>query len=77
MKIAFTVCSANYLAYAKSLADSVIQHNLGYSFVIALADTFTGWDTAFFAPHSIVPVTEMSIDALDEMNEGRCNKLAT
>ncbi|WP_121357501.1 glycosyltransferase family protein [Flavisolibacter nicotianae] len=69
MKIAFTVCSANYLAYAKSLADTVIQHNPGYSFVIALADTFTGLDTAFFAPHTIIPVTDMNIDALEEMNQ--------
>ena len=72
MRIAFTVCSANYLPYAKALADSLLQHNPGYQFVMALADTFRGYDAAFSAPHRIVPVTEMNLPYLDEMN-GRYN----
>ena len=68
MKIAYTVCSANYLPFAKSLADSFIQHNPGYQFVIALADTFRDYDTGFFSPHLVIPVEEMQISGLEEMN---------
>lgn len=68
MKIAFTVCSANYLPFAKTLADSLVRHNAGYQFVLALADTYNGYDEAFFAPHRIVPVTAMNLAALEEMN---------
>jgi hypothetical protein len=37
-KLAFTICSANYLAQAIALGDSLIQHNPSYSFVIGLVD---------------------------------------
>ncbi|RZK27234.1 MAG: glycosyl transferase [Flavobacterium sp.] len=68
MTIAYTVCSANYLPFAKSLADSLVQHNPDYRFVIGLADTYRDYDSAFFAPHQIIPVHEMHISSLDEMN---------
>ncbi len=68
MKIAFTICSANYLPFAKSLGDSLIQHNPGYKFVIALADTYTGFDALFFAPHQVVPVSQIDIRCFEEMN---------
>lgn len=35
-KLAFTICSANYLAQAIALGDSLLQHNPGYTFVIGL-----------------------------------------
>ncbi len=38
MKIAFTLCSNNYLAQAKTLGDSVLQHNPDYQFYIGLTD---------------------------------------
>lgn len=38
MKIAFTVCSNNYLAQAKSLGDSIKKTNPEYNFFIGLAD---------------------------------------
>ena len=68
MKTAFTVCSANYLPYAKSLGDSLLQHNPGYQFVIALADTFTAYDASAFSPHTILPVSRMQLPLLEEMN---------
>ena len=34
----FTVCSANYLAQAKTLGQSLHQHNPDYHFVIGLVD---------------------------------------
>jgi hypothetical protein len=68
MKIAYTICSANYLPFAKSLADSLVCHNPSYQFVIALADTHRDYDPAFFSPHQIIPVEEMAISSLEEMN---------
>ncbi|WP_448702970.1 hypothetical protein ACFGVR_11520 [Mucilaginibacter sp. AW1-3] len=38
MRIAFTICSNNYLALAKTLADSYHIHNPGAQFVICLVD---------------------------------------
>ena len=37
-KLAFTICSANYLAQAIALGDSLLQHNPRYTFVIGLVD---------------------------------------
>jgi len=37
-KLAFTICSANYLAQAIALGDSLLQHNPSYTFVIGLVD---------------------------------------
>ena len=68
MKIAYTICSANYLPYAKSMADSLIQHNPEYQVIIGLADTYNNYNPAFFQPHKIVPVTGMQISVLDDMN---------
>ena len=41
MKIAFTLCSNNYLAQAKTLGDSLIKYNPGYKFIIGLIDKLT------------------------------------
>jgi hypothetical protein len=68
MKIAYTICSANYLPFAKSLADSLVRHNPGYQFVIALADTYRDFDPASFAPHQVISVEEIRVDSLAEMN---------
>lgn len=38
MKIAFTICSNNYLAQAKALGDSLKEHNPDYDFFIGLVD---------------------------------------
>jgi hypothetical protein len=65
---AYTVCSANYLPFAKALGDSLLQHNPDFTFIIALADTFNDYDAAFFAPQKIVPVQEMQVPSLDELN---------
>lgn len=68
MNLAFTICSANYLPYAKAVGDSLIKHNPGYRFFIALADKYEVSDTGFFVPHEVVPVRQMSIPGLEEMN---------
>jgi hypothetical protein len=41
-KIAFTLCSNNYLAQAKTLGDSLLRHNPDYVFVIGLVDETSG-----------------------------------
>lgn len=41
MKIAFTLCSNNYLAQAKTLGDSIKQLNPEYLFFIGLVDTLS------------------------------------
>jgi len=40
MNIAFTLCSNNYLAQAKTLGDSFLKHHPGIQFVIGLVDAF-------------------------------------
>lgn len=69
MNIAFTICSANHLPFAKSLADSILQHNSNYKFIIALADTYDKYDRNFFVPHTIIPVTEMDLPFFKELSD--------
>ena len=38
MNIIFTICSANYLASAKTLQQSVLMHNPGNKFIYIIAD---------------------------------------
>jgi hypothetical protein len=47
-KFAFTICSINYLAQAKVLADSLKKTNPDYEFVIGLCDKIddSGVDTS-------------------------------
>lgn len=68
MTIAFTVCSANYLPFAKALGDSIIEHNKECSFIIALADACNHYEPDFFLPHRIIPVGEMQLPDLNELN---------
>lgn len=69
MKIAFTICSANYLAYGKSLADSVLKHNPDYRFFIALLDSYQDYDPLFFTPHTVLRLTEKDFPLLPGMAE--------
>jgi hypothetical protein len=41
MKVAFTICSNNYLAQAKTLGDSLMKFNPEYRFIIGLVDRFS------------------------------------
>jgi hypothetical protein len=38
MKVAFTLCSLNYMAQAKTLADSFHEYNPEWHFVIGLVE---------------------------------------
>lgn len=62
-KIAFTLCSNNYLAQAKTLGDSLIKHNPEYHFIIGLVDKrHSEIDYGFFSPHEIIEVEQIGIE---------------
>ncbi len=69
MKISFTICSANYLPYAKSLADSLIEYNESHYFIIVLIDKSSEEYNSFLAPHKIINVEDMNLQFFAEMNE--------
>lgn len=68
MKIAFTICSNNYLAQAKTLGDSLFEKNPDYKFVIGLCDELsTDIDYSFFEGVEIIPVSQIEIYCFDEI----------
>lgn len=68
MNVAFTLCSNNYLAQAKTLADSFRRYNQNYQFIIGLIDRKKeSVDYNIFEPSVIATVEELAIDGFDEM----------
>lgn len=66
MKIAhFTICSRNYLAYALTLRDSLLQADPGADFFIYLADDAEGLDLS--PDVRVVPVADIDMPALWDM----------
>jgi len=64
----FTLCSTNYLAHAKTLGDSLIEHNPDYHFVIGIVDRVPGEiDPSFWHPFELIEVESLAIDVLAEM----------
>lgn len=69
-KIIFTVCTAAYLAQAKSLGDSIVKYNPGYRLCIGLVDKIGGrFDQDFFLPHKITEVHQLSIPQIQKMQK--------
>ena len=67
-KILYTVCSANHLAHCKTMADSFVEYNEGYTVIIGLVDQINGrFDQDDFLPHQIVEVDQMGIVGFDEL----------
>src|SRR5215475_15377395 len=67
-KIVVTTCSANHLAQAKSLGDSLLLFNPGYKLVIGLVDKLENRvDPAFYYPHDLVEVETLQIPEFPEM----------
>ena len=61
----FTLCSTNYLAHAKTLGDSLRQHNPDYHFVIGLVDRVPAdIPPSFWQPYELIPVEDVGIDGL-------------
>ena len=67
MNLAFTICTASYLPFAKALGDSLVQHNPDYVFKIVLLDDFKA-DEKAFQPHQIIPIADMKVNGFEEMN---------
>jgi hypothetical protein len=67
-KIVVTTCSANHLAQAKSLGDSLLLFNPGYKLMIGLVDKLDNRvDPGFYYPHHLVEVDALHISEFAEM----------
>lgn len=63
MVIAFTICSNNYLAQAKTMGDSFLDHHPEAKFIIGLVDRFdTSFNYDFFSRFEIIPVEDIQIN---------------
>ena len=61
-KLAFTICSANYLAQAIALGDSLLQHNPSYTFVIGLVDEINeNKDLPVPITYPLIPIKDIEI----------------
>ena len=70
MNIAFTICSNNYLAHAKTLGDSFLEHHPNAKFVIGLVDKFdVSFNHEAFSSFTIIPVEELQIQCFNELNK--------
>ncbi len=68
MTTVLTICSANYLAHARSLGDSVREHNPDFHFVIGLVDRMPeGLDAGYLKPFEVIPVEHLNLRRLGEM----------
>jgi hypothetical protein len=68
-KFAFTICSINYLAQARILAESIQKFNPDYEFVIGLCDKIdgSGVEVSKLADFSLLEVHNIGIDGFEEM----------
>ncbi|MES2794997.1 MAG: glycosyl transferase [Bacteroidota bacterium] len=68
-KIAFTICSINYLAQAKTLGDSLTKQNPDYQFFIGLVDRLEGSavDRTKLPDYELVEVEKLTIEGFADM----------
>ena len=68
MTTVLTICSANYLAHARTLGDSVRAHNPDFHFVIGLVDRMPdGLEAGYLEPFEVIPVERLNLPQLGEM----------
>jgi len=68
MNVVFTLCSANYLAHAKTLGDSLKEQHPDFHFVIGLVDRLpAGLAPSFWQPHELIPAEDIGIAAFADM----------
>lgn len=69
MKIAFTICSINYLSQAKTLGDSLLKHNPDYNFFIGLTDKLdeASIDHSELPAYPLVEVQQLDIEGFSDM----------
>jgi hypothetical protein len=62
MEIAFTICSNNYLAQAKTLGDSFLKFHPNWKFIIGLVDEFDlSFDYSFLDDFEIIKVGDINV----------------
>jgi hypothetical protein len=67
-KLAFTICSNNYLAQAKTLGQTLLSHNPGYQFIICLVDKPSPQiDYSLFQPYEILLIEQVPIPDFESM----------
>lgn len=71
MTIAFTICSINYLAQAKTLGDSLQTTNPEINFFIGLVDTLEGiqFDSDHEVPYTLIEIHKIGIPQFAQMCE--------
>jgi hypothetical protein len=71
MTIAFTICSINYLAQARTLGDSLKSTNPAVTFYIVLVDKLSGvaFDDGYFPEYQMIEIDKIGIEGLDELAE--------
>lgn len=67
MKIAFTICSNNYLSLARVLGKSLTRHNPDFHFIIGLVDKKSPAASAYYQDFDILPCADIGLEALDDM----------
>jgi hypothetical protein len=68
MIVFFTLCSANYLAQAKTLGETLVEHNPDVHFVIGLVDRIEGRvSQEYWKPFELVPVDVLGVEGFDEL----------
>ena len=69
MTIAFTICSINYLAQARTLGDSLKNTNPDVKFFIGLVDILEGvsFDPAFTPEYPMIEIDKIDIQGFQEM----------
>nr|WP_315152643.1 hypothetical protein [uncultured Flavobacterium sp.] len=66
MEIAFTICSNNYLAMAKTLGDSFLKYHPNWKFIIGLVDEYdNSFDYSSLANFEIIKVSEINVRDFD------------
>jgi hypothetical protein len=68
MNIAFTICSNNYLAQAKTLGDSFLSHHPNWKFIIGLVDKFDpSFDYSPFDNFEIIKVKDINVPEFESI----------
>lgn len=71
MTLAFTICSVNYLAQARTLGDSLAETNPDWQFVIGLVDKLdaAGLPESLYPPYPMIEVHQIGIPDFADMCE--------
>lgn len=71
MTLAFTLCSVNYLAQARTLGDSLLQTNPDYQYVIGLVDQLSraNLPTDLLPPYPMLEVDQIGIPDFAAMGD--------